>query len=64
LGPIKIGAHAKIGANSLVISDVPAGATALGVPARILPGSITARERSVRSISTSNGSPPGMRDAE
>ena len=64
LGPIKIGAHAKIGANSLVITDVPAGATAVGVPARILPGSITATERSVRSISTLNNSPPGMRDAE
>jgi serine O-acetyltransferase len=40
LGPIKIGAHAKIGAISLVITDVPAGATALGVPARILPGTV------------------------
>jgi serine O-acetyltransferase len=40
LGSIKIGAHSKIGANSLVITDVPAGATAIGVPARILPGTI------------------------
>jgi serine O-acetyltransferase len=36
LGPIKIGDRACVAANSLVISDVPAGATAVGVPARIL----------------------------
>jgi serine acetyltransferase len=27
-----------IASNSLVITDVPAGATAMGVPARMLPG--------------------------
>ncbi|MDI9409772.1 MAG: serine O-acetyltransferase [Candidatus Pacebacteria bacterium] len=36
LGPITIGDHAKIGANSVVISDVPPGATVVGIPARIL----------------------------
>jgi serine O-acetyltransferase len=35
LGGITIGDHAKIGANAVVISDVPARATAVGVPARI-----------------------------
>jgi serine O-acetyltransferase len=35
LGPIKIGAHAKIGANAVVLEEVPAGATAVGIPARI-----------------------------
>lgn len=35
LGGIKIGDGAKIAANSLVICDVPAGATAIGVPAKI-----------------------------
>jgi serine O-acetyltransferase len=38
IGGVTIGDRATISANSLVISDVPAGATALGVPARILPG--------------------------
>lgn len=33
---IRIGADAKIGANAVVLSDVPDGATAVGVPARIL----------------------------
>lgn len=36
LGPITIGQGAKIGANSVVLKDVPAGAIAAGTPARIL----------------------------
>ena len=34
LGPIKIGDNAKIGANAVVLKEVPEGATAVGVPAR------------------------------
>ncbi|MDD6796338.1 MAG: serine O-acetyltransferase [Clostridiaceae bacterium] len=34
LGPINIGNDAKIGANSVVLKDVPAGATAVGIPAK------------------------------
>jgi len=37
LGNIQIGEHAKIGANAVVLTDVPAGATAIGIPARIVP---------------------------
>ncbi|MGQ4495915.1 serine O-acetyltransferase EpsC [Dermabacteraceae bacterium P13101] len=33
LGPINVGCHAKIGANAVVVKDVPAGATAIGIPA-------------------------------
>jgi len=36
LGPILIGAGAKIGSNAVVVKDVPAGATAAGIPARVL----------------------------
>jgi serine O-acetyltransferase len=36
LGPIIIGEGAKIGSNAVVVKDVPAGATAVGIPARIL----------------------------
>ena len=36
LGGVHIGDHAKIGANAVVISDVPAHATAVGIPARII----------------------------
>lgn len=35
LGPVHIGAGAVIGANAVVLCDVPAGALAVGVPARI-----------------------------
>jgi serine O-acetyltransferase len=34
LGPIRIGAHAQIGANAVVIQDVPDKSIAIGVPAR------------------------------
>lgn len=37
LGDVNIGDNARIAANSLVIRDVPAGAVAMGVPARVLP---------------------------
>ena len=35
LGGVVIGDHAQIGANAVVIHDVPPGATAVGVPARV-----------------------------
>lgn len=37
LGPIRIGARAQIGANAVVLTDVPPDHVAVGVPARILP---------------------------
>jgi serine O-acetyltransferase len=37
LGEIAIGDDAVIGANAVVLHDVPAGALAVGIPARILP---------------------------
>ena len=36
LGNITLGSHAKIGANSVVVKDVPADCTAVGIPARVL----------------------------
>jgi serine O-acetyltransferase len=36
LGAVCIGNDAKIGANAVVLDDVPAGCTAVGIPARIV----------------------------
>jgi len=34
LGPINVGKESKIGANSVVVNDVPPGATMVGIPAK------------------------------
>ena len=36
LGPIVVGEGARIGSNAVVVKDVPPGATAVGIPARII----------------------------
>jgi serine O-acetyltransferase len=38
--PVTIGDHAQIGANAVVLVDVPPGATAVGIPAKILPAAV------------------------
>ena len=35
LGPITIGDNARVGSNSVVVKDVPANATVVGIPGRI-----------------------------
>ncbi len=36
LGPILIGDNARVGSNAVVVKEVPAGATAVGIPAKIV----------------------------
>lgn len=36
LGPITLGDGVRVGANAVVVSDVPAGATVVGIPARVV----------------------------
>ncbi len=36
LGPITVGEGARIGANAVVTNDIPAGVTAVGIPARVV----------------------------
>jgi serine O-acetyltransferase len=47
LGPIKVGDNVIIGANAVVICDVPSNSVAVGVPATIKPRSINSREAAV-----------------
>ena len=41
LGPIHIGDDVAIGANAVVIKDVPSNSIAVGVPAKIIPRKVT-----------------------
>jgi len=36
LGPLTVGADARVGANSVVVRDVPPGVTVTGIPARVV----------------------------
>lgn len=49
LGPVRIGDNAKVGANSVVVRDVPANATVVGMPAKVV---------------LQDGEPVGASDAE
>ncbi len=46
LGPIEVGEGAKIGSNAVVVREVPPGATAVGIPARI----VTAEDHERRQV--------------
>lgn len=51
LGPITVGAGAKIGSNAVVVREVPAGATAVGIPARIIePGQAQLRQEKAENL--------------
>jgi serine O-acetyltransferase len=68
LGPITVGEGAKVGSNAVVVRDVPAGATAVGIPARIVePGRDQVRhEKAVQmgfsayAVSRDEGDPVAM----
>jgi serine O-acetyltransferase len=51
LGPIHIGNGAKVGSNAVVVKDVPAGCTAVGIPARTVePGLGEQRQRAAEKM--------------
>ncbi|MBI1964791.1 MAG: serine O-acetyltransferase [Betaproteobacteria bacterium] len=43
LGPIVVGDGARIGSNAVVVKEVPPGATAIGIPARVIEAEATAQ---------------------
>lgn len=48
LGPFIVGDGAKVGSNSVVVKAVPAGATVVGIPARIVEAGSTAKAEANR----------------
>jgi serine O-acetyltransferase len=46
LGPITVGRGARVGANSVVLADVPSCATVVGIPARVVRGRTTEESES------------------
>jgi serine O-acetyltransferase len=63
LGPITVGESARIGANSVVTRDVPAGVTAVGIPAHVIVPSEGAVERRFRAYgTTAEGCPDPIDD--
>ncbi|MFC6439525.1 serine O-acetyltransferase [Bowmanella sp. JS7-9] len=48
LGPIIIGTGAKVGSNSVVVKDVPAEATVVGIPGRIVAGKVSDEQLDAR----------------
>lgn len=47
LGPIEVGENARIGSNAVVVKDVPAEATVVGIPARVARSAATAETSEV-----------------
>ncbi len=47
LGPIKVGDNARIGSNSVVLKDVPPGATVVGIPAHVVSKASAARKAAI-----------------
>jgi uncharacterized protein VirK/YbjX len=54
LGAVRIGMNSRIGANAVVLSDVPENSTAVGIPARII-----FRENSLAFKGMASGDPSG-----
>jgi serine O-acetyltransferase len=53
LGPLNVGMGARIGANAVVLQDVPQGATMVGIPAKIVMG----RDKSLEDEFCAYGTP-------
>lgn len=64
VGKIKVGDGAKIAANTLVMSNVPAGATVMGVPGRIVMRPAKVLEPQARILEPQAGAKAETQDAQ
>lgn len=55
LGPFTVGENARIGSNAVVTKEVPAGATVVGIPGRIVKKSDSAQDEQRRKTAESIG---------
>ena len=55
LGPFTVGAGAKIGSNAVVTREVPPGATAVGIPGRVIVKSSDEQEAKRKAIGVKIG---------
>ncbi len=53
LGPVTVGRDSRVGANAVVVADVPVGATVVGIPAR----QVIPRDRARKAHFTAYGTP-------
>ena len=58
LGPIRVGAGARIGANAVVLSDVATGSTMVGIPARMIMQRDQIGDKEFRAYGTPTGDVP------
>jgi serine O-acetyltransferase len=58
LGPITVGAGARVGANAVVTKDVPRGVTAVGIPARVVMPRDRAKAKEFVAYGTPVNGPP------
>ncbi len=60
LGPFTVGDGARIGSNSVVVKEVPAGATVVGIPARVVEGidqGVASQAFSAYAVTTADNDP-------
>ncbi len=59
LGPVVVGEGASVGANAVVVRDVPAGVTVVGIPARVVASAEDkSKERTFRAYGMPDGDLP------
>jgi len=62
LGPIHIGDNARIGSNAVVVKDVAAGETVVGVPAHVVEQKVVPLEQKFDAYATSTEAPDPVMD--